>query len=223
MTRLSEQQLQAVKDKASSAHNKLVRKAKKKVAEEQGQGAFFAVLFQLAAQCIEDDVEGFCDLAETIFDEIEAHGKEPQLSEDWLKEVTGEKDTFNFSTENLVSDLVSPPRSKRRKKKLSQDEKERLRQQVEAAIIDDDSPRDLHQALAVAHGENVEHWIKTIQKVLENEGGTAEFWMLREKTGLKPAELFLGVLLGQEHWFIAQDKFYGTITVGTRRKKSKLR
>ena len=44
------------------------------------------------------------------------------LDGDWLGEVTGDRDTFNFSTENLVSDLVSPPRKKRRQKQLSQEE-----------------------------------------------------------------------------------------------------
>ena len=219
MTRLSKQQLQALKEKAAEFQKRLVQVAKKKVPDGTNQGAFFATLFQMAAECIEDDVEGFCDLAEQSFEEIEAHGQESQLSEDWLAEVTGEKDSFYFSTENLVSDLVSPLKRKRWKKQLSEDEIERIKNEIENAIVEeDDSPCDLHQALAVAHGENVEHWIETIKKALEHEDRTLEFWTLREKTELKPAELFLSVLLGQEHWFITQDKFYGTIAVGARRK-----
>ena len=218
MGRLTQQQLEKVQEKAALVHQRLIQVAKKKVPDGTNQGAFFATLFQMAAQCIEDDVEGFCDLAETIFEEIEAHGHEPQLSEDWLAEVKGEKDNFYFSTDNLVSDLVSPPRRKRRKKQLSDDEIEQIKHDIEAAIIDDDSPRDLHQALAVAHGENVEHWIKTIQKALENEGGMAEFWQLHNITRLSPVELFLGLLLGQGNWGISQDDGFGkaiTVTLYT--------
>ncbi|MEL6855537.1 MAG: hypothetical protein AAFO83_10585, partial [Cyanobacteria bacterium J06607_13] len=137
MTRLSPQQLEQVKNRAQLVHKRLMHLAKRKVPQGANQGAFFATLFHLAALGIEEDVEGFCDRAEQAFEEIEAHGQEPQLDEDWLKEVTGEKDTFNFSTENLVSDLVTLPRRKRKKRGLSQEEKERIRGEIEDAIVDD--------------------------------------------------------------------------------------
>ena len=219
MTRLSKQQLQALKEKAAEFQKRLVQVAKKKVPDGTNQGAFFATLFQMAAECIEDDVEGFCDLAETIFEEIEAHGQEPQLSEDWLAEITGEKDNFYFSTDNLVSDLVTKPRRKRRKKQLSDDEIEQIKHDIEAAIIDDDSPRDLHQALAVAHGENVEEWIRTINQALEkSDSRSLDFWMLQKMTGLESAELLLGLLLGQEHWMIEQRDFYDEVLIKRKKK-----
>ena len=222
MTRLSEQQLQALKDRAALFQKRLVQVAKRKVPQEgTNQGAFFAVLFQLAAAGIEDDVEGFCDLAEQIFEEIEAHGQEPLLSEDWLSEVTGEKDNFYFSTENLVSDLISPQRKKRHKKVLTEQERERLRQEVEAAVIDNE-PLDVEQALTVAHGENVEGWIMTIEKAfIESQDSILEFWDLRKKTGLQAAELFLGLLLGQEHWILGQDTFYDKVLVERKKGKRK--
>ena len=214
MTRLTQQQLEKVQEKAALVHQRLVQVAKRKVPQEgTNQGAFFAVLFQLAAQCIEDDVEGFCDLAETMFEEIEAHGQEPQLSEDWLAEITGEKDNFYFSTENLVSDLVSPPKRKRRKKQLSEDEKERLRQEIENAIIDDAPHQSFEQALATAHGEDPQMWIETIQKALETTQGKATFLALRKHTRLSDGELLLGLLLGQDNWIFRQDRFYGQLSI----------
>lgn len=213
MTRLSPQQLERVQKKAALVHQRLVQGAKKKVPQGANQGAFFAILFHLAALGIEDDVESFCDRAEATFEEIEAHGQEPTIDIDWLKEVTGEKDTFNFSTENLVSDLVTLPRRKRRKRGLSEEEKEKLAAQVEAAIIDD-LPMGVEQALAVAHGEDVQGWIEKILMALnENHSGTLEFWMLRDRTGLQPAELLLGLLLGQENWTIRQNGFYEMVWV----------
>lgn len=213
MSRLSEQQLEKVQEKAALVHQRLVQVAKKKVPQGMtNQGAFFAVLFQMAAECIEEDVEEFCDRADEIFEEIEAHGQEPQLSEDWLKEVTGEKDNFYFSTDNLVSDLVSPPRKKRRKKQLSEEEIERIKNEIENAIIDD-TPQNYEQAIAVAHGEDPQQWIESIQKALETAEGKATFWALHENTGLSAGELLLGLLLGQKHWAFRQDKFYGTATI----------
>ena len=222
MGRLSEQQLQALKDKAAEFQKRLVQVAKKKVPDGTNQGAFFATLFQMAAECIEDDVEGFCDLAETIFEEIEAHGHEPQLSEDWLAEVTGEKDNFYFSTENLVSDLVSPPKRKRRKKQLNEDEKERLRQEIEAAIIDDKPHQSFEQALATAHGEDPQMWIETIQKALETTQGKATFLALRKHTRLSAGELLLGLLLGQDNWVFSQDEFYGQVSIEEEGGKRKI-
>lgn len=138
--------VRTVKDKALSAHDKLVRTAQKRSADQQG--AFFTALFHLAAEAFEDDVKHLCERAEQAFKEIEAHEHVPQMNKDWLKGVTGEKDNFySVSTGKLMSDLVTTPRRKRRKKRLSDDEIKRIKNDIEAAIIDDDSPRDLHQAL----------------------------------------------------------------------------
>lgn len=137
--------LRTVKDKALSAHDRLVRTAQKRSADQQG--AFFTALFHLAAEAIKDDVKQFCDRAKATLEKVEAHGHEPQVDKDWLKEVTGEKDNFYFSTEKLMSDLVTTPRRKRRKKRLSDDEIKRIKNDIEAAIIDDDLPQDFHQDL----------------------------------------------------------------------------
>lgn len=214
MGRLSEQQLEKVQEKAALVHQRLVQVAKKKVPQEgTNQGAFFAVLFQLAAQCIEDDVEGFCDRAEAAFEEIEAHDQEPQLSEDWLSEVTGEKDNFYFSTDNLVSDLVSPPRRKRRKKQLSQEEKEKLRQEIENVIVNETDELNFGQAISVAHSEDSHDWIEKILVALRKETGTADFWTLRKITKLSVGKLLLRLLLYQENWSTKQNSFYGKVTV----------
>ena len=166
------------------------------------------------AEAIEEDVDGFCDRAEMAFEEIEAYGQELGLDTDWLGEVVGDRDNFYFSTDNLVSDLVSPPRRKRQKKELSEEEHERLRAEVEAAIIDEqDEGQSFEQALAVAHGENVEEWIITINQALRKEGGQADFWQLWKGTKLQPVELFLGLLLGQQHWNVRQFEFYGTVNI----------
>jgi len=66
-----------------------------------------------------------------------------------------------------VSDLVTPPRRKRKKKILSQEEQERIRQEIEDAIIDEqEEGQSFEQALAVAHAENVQDWISTINRPL---------------------------------------------------------
>ena len=218
MTRLSPQQLEQVQIRAEQFQKKLVLRAKGRGDSRSTEGSvFFATLFRLAAETIEDDVESFCDLAERLFEEIEAHGQEPQLDGDWLGEIVGDRDTFNFSTDNLVSDLVSLPRKKRRQKVLSQDEQDRLRKEVENAILDEGEEQNLQQALAVAHGENVNDWIEKIRMALqESESGVLEFWTIRRKAGLIPAELLLGILLGQHHWIIEQRVFYGEVLVRMR-------
>lgn len=207
MSRLNQQQLEAVKEKASSAHNKLVSTARKKVPDGTNQGAFFATLFQLAAECIEDDVEGFCDRADEIFEEIEAHGQEPQLSEDWLKEVTGEKDNFYFSTDNLVSDLVTLPSGNRGKGRRREEPDEAL---VVKAV--EDAIESVEEAIAVSHSENVQGWVDRIKRAIQ-DGNSIEFWTLQHITQLSPSALLLGLLLGQEYWFIRQHDFYGDVTV----------
>ncbi|NJM97791.1 MAG: hypothetical protein HC800_12105 [Phormidesmis sp. RL_2_1] len=214
MGRLSQQQLEALQEKALAFHRRLVTTAKQRVTDEEGQAAFFAALFQLAAVCIEGDVDRFCDRADEVFEEIEAVGQEPMLDIDWLAEVTGDQDNFYFSTDTLVSDLVPLPRRKRRQHLLSHDEIDRLKKEIEQAIIEDDGPLNLQQALAGAHSENVQHWIDAIKNALEKEGGKTDFWLLHNITQLPPVELFLGVLLGYDYWSIRQDDGFGkTITV----------
>ena len=116
MSRLSEQQMELARKRASEIQVNLVEKARGRVPHGADEGVFFAALFHLAGETIELDVDGFCEKADEVFEKIEAHGQEPTLDTDWLGEIVGDRDTFNFSTENLVSELVSAPRRKRRKK-----------------------------------------------------------------------------------------------------------
>lgn len=221
-SRLSSEQLERVQKRAKAFQQRLVLRARGKVTQGGVEGGvFFAELFRLAAEVIETDVETFCDLAEATFEEIEAFGQEPLLDDDWLGEVTGDKDNFYFSTENLVSDLVSPIRKGRRQKQLCQEEQDRLRQEVENAIIDEaetETGQDYEQAISVAHGENVQDWVDRIKTALDNsDSGTLDFWVIRNRTGLRPAELFLGLLLGHDNWHIKQDAFYGLVSVHSAR------
>lgn len=214
MSRLSPEQVEQAQIRAAEFQDALIEKAQRCSDGGSAEGsAFFAALFHLAAELIEGDVDGFCDRAEAAFEEIEAYGQEPSIDTDWLGEVVGDRDTFNFSTDNLVSDLVTLPKRKRRKKKqLSQEEKDRITAQVEAAIIDE-KPQDYEQAIAVAHGEDPKDWIIKIIKALKKEKGNAEFWSLKKMTKLSSGELLLGLLIGQENWTIRQQEFYGIVTV----------
>jgi len=219
-SRLSDEQKKVVQGRAISWRQTVGALSRERAREkgergEEGEKAFFPEVFRVASELIERDASSFCDRAEEVFDEIEAHGQEPSLDGDWLGEVTGERDSFYFSTENLVSDLVSTPKRKRRKKQLSKEEQDRLRAEVEAAIIDEarEEGQSFEQAIAVAHAENVEEWIEKINKALHKLGGKADFWQLRTLTKLQPVELLLGLLLGQQHWSIRQIEFYGTVTI----------
>ena len=214
MSRLTEQQLQAVKDKAAQFQNRLINQARAQVTQHgMEKGAFFNLLFHLAGELIEGDVDSFCALAETVFEEIEAYGQDPLLDADWLAEVTGEKDNFYFSTDNLVSDLVTLPKRKRRVKILSDEEQERLRREVENAIIDEPEPQNLEQALAVAHAEDPQLWILAIKRTLHTLGGKTDFYTLRLQANLSAGELFLGLLLGQQHWKLSQTSFYNAVFI----------
>ena len=214
MSRLSEQQMELARKRASEFQEKLVEKARGRVPHGADEGVFFAALFHLAGETIELDVDGFCEKADEVFEKIEAHGQEPTLDTDWLGEIVGDRDTFNFSTENLVSELVSAPRRKRRKKQLSYEERERIRQEIKDAIIDDKGEgQSFEQAIAVAHGEDVQGWIEDINRALRKEGGQADFWILWERTKLQPVELLLGLLLGQQYWNVRQTEFYGTVNI----------
>ena len=178
-------------------------------------------MFRIAASLIEEDVEGFCDRAEAAFEEIEAFGQEPTLDDDWLDELTGERDNFYFSTDNLVQVPGSlPPGNRGKGRKLKQPDEAMVVKALEDAI---DS---LEDALSISHSENVEQWVENIMHALllhdrnqnqehdEKQGARGlEFWHLQHITQLKPSALFLGLLLGHEHWKIRQDSFYGNVMV----------
>jgi len=224
-SRLSPEQLELVQKRAISFQKMLVLRDRGRGDGTSTEGGvFFAELFRLAGEAIKNDVETFCDHADEVFEEIEAFGQEPVLDGDWLGEVTGDRDTFNFSTDNLVSDLFSPPRKGGRKKELSDEERGRFQAEVEAAIIDDQNEgQSFEQALAVAHREDVQAWIEKIgSNLLNSESRILDFWTLHKRTGLLPAELFLGLLLGQRHWEIGQSEFYGKVTVEMRGKNGQI-
>ena len=183
---------------------------------EESEKAFFPEVFRIASELIERDASSFCDRAEEVFEEIEAHGQEPQLDDDWIDQLTGENDSFYFSTESLVRELEPLPGRKRGRKPLSDLEVQRLTREIENAIIDDEyeTTQSFEQALAVAHGENVQDWINSIKHALsDSENREIEFWRLQQLTRLRPTELFLGLLLGQEHWTMRQQDFYGQLFV----------
>ena len=168
--------------------------------------AFYPELFRLAAERIEKDVDAFCDRASAIFDEIDAFGQEPTLDDDWLDELTGQKDCFYFSTDALLSELPPLPGKKRGRKPQPPSEIEVV-QAVQRAV------EKAEDALAVAHHENPNDWIHRIHKALENNQGTATFAQLQNDTGLSPGALFLGLLLGHENWQMRQTQFYGPVIV----------
>ena len=224
--RLSDEQKKRVQGQAISfkkrvvaiAHQNTQRKGQvNRGRSEEGQRAFFPEVFRIASELIEHDTGEFCDRAEEVFEEIEAFGQEPELDDDWIDELTGENDGFYFSTDSLVRELEPLPGMKRRRKALSNDEVERITREVSNAIIDDDENKTVQsfkQTLAVAHAENVDDWINTIRKALENSRNeTMEFWRLQQLTHLRPAELFLGLLLGQQNWELAQPESYGQVNV----------
>ncbi|PZO51159.1 MAG: hypothetical protein DCF15_15105 [Phormidesmis priestleyi] len=71
----------------------------------------------------------------------------------------------------------------------------------------------MEEAISVAHQEDPTRWIQRIHAALECEHGSATFGKLREKTGLSPGALFLGLLLGHERWQFTQKTFYGEVLV----------
>ena len=226
--RLSDQQKKVVQGRAISWRQKVVAIALQnsqrmgqvnRGTSEEGQRAFFPEVFRIASELIEQDTGEFCDRAEMVFEEIEAHGQEPELDDDWVDELTGENDNFYFSTDNLVQEREKLPGLKRGRKSLTDDEVERITRDVENAIIDDDEGQSFEQALAVAHAENVQDWIEAIRRALDDSGsGELDFWGLQQLTRLRPAELFLGLLLGQQNWELGQPEFYGQINVCQKEK-----
>ena len=182
--------------------------------EQESQGKGFAEVFRLAALKIEADVEGFCDRAQEVFDEIEAFGQEPQIDEDWLQEVTDKTDNFYFSTESLTQETPKLPSRRGRKKKEQADE------QVVAAAVEE-AVQSLEEALNVSHSEDVQSWIQkvviSLRSIKEQHNGI-NFWQLQKITKLQPTALWLALLLGSQHWTIeqAEDEFYRDVTVKTR-------
>ena len=204
--RLSEQQLAAAVEKATRWRRAVEDRVR---AEGIGEKAFFSEVFRIAGEGIEADVDGFCDRAQDVFEEIEAHGQEPQLDDDWLGEITGEKDNFYFSTDSIVSDAEKLPGRKRGRKQKLPDE-----QQVVKAV--EEAIASVEDALRVSHHENPHDWIQRISMALEHNHSTMGFWKLREVTRLSTGALFLGLLLGQEEWTLQQQEFYGEVVVRLR-------
>ena len=200
--RLSEAQQKRAQQKAARFRQRVER-------ESKGKG--FAEVFRLAALRIEADVDGFCDRAQEVFDEIEAFGQEPEIDEEWLKEVTGETNSFYFSTESLIQEAPKLPSRRERKKKEQVDERV-----VVAAV--EEAVQSLEDALNVSHSEDVQSWIQQVVTSLrsrEKQHNGISFWQLQKITRLQPTALWLALLLGGQHWTIeqAKDEFYKDITV----------
>ena len=180
--------------------------------ERESQGRGFAEVFRLAALRIEEDVDGFCDRAQEVFEEIEAFGQEPQIDEGWLKEITGETDNFYFSTESLTQEAPKLPGWRGRKKKAQVDE-----QVVVAAVKE--AVQSLEDALNVSHSEDVQSWIKKKwrPRYSRYRSKTTElvFWQLQEITELQPTALWLALLLGGQHWSLEQteNEFYKDVII----------
>ena len=68
--------MERAQKKASEFQERLVNKARTRGPQGADEGSFFAALFRLAAETIEEDVDEFCDRAEAAFEEIEAFGQE---------------------------------------------------------------------------------------------------------------------------------------------------
>ena len=205
--RSSDARHQNARDRAQLFQQHMLATAHQK-SRGQEQVNFFPELFRLAAEAIETDVNEFCDRAETIFEEIEAFGQEPDLDTAWLYEITGEKDSFFFSTDSLVSELPPLPGKTRGRKPKPPDESTVI-QAVQKAVQE----AEAQDVLAIAHLENPADWILRISNALEENGGSSDFAQLKQVTHLSPGALFLGLLLGQERWLLSQNQFYGTLTV----------
>lgn len=181
--------------------------------EQQSRAKGFAEAFRIASIQIEADVDRFCDRAQEIFDEIEAFGQEPQLDDDWLSEVTGEKDNFYFSTESLVQDTPKLPSQRGRPRKIQPDERD-------VVLAVEEAVQSLEEALNVSHSEDVKTWVQKVSNALQknHQCSGINFWHLQNMTKLQPAALWLTLLLGHQHWIIEQDKddFYGSVTIKTK-------
>jgi hypothetical protein len=69
---------------------------------------------------------------------------------------------------------------------------EEVRAEVIAAIHDE----VLESPFALAHDEDIGGWSARIEDCLVECGGSMGFWSIVEVTGLKPVEIWLGLLLG---------------------------
>lgn len=203
-SRLHEEQLATLRYRAEQFHKQIVK---------QGKAKGFSEIFRLAALRIEADVDSFYELAEELFEEIEAYGKEPKLDEDWLYEVTGERDTFYFSTENLLTEPLPIDRGRgQQHKESTAEEKAEVVEEVEQAV------QSFEEAIGVSHSEDVERWIEKIAIALRKKNNRKqermEFWQLQQETQLSASALFLGLLLGHTHWSIHQEEgFYSKVFV----------
>ena len=166
---------------------------------ESVNGAMFAI----CAELITRKTDKFCENAEDEFDSIEAHGQEPELDDDWLDELTGEKDNFYFSTDSIEQGLPPLPRRKRCKQPDGELD------EVQMAAVVEEAVQSFEQAMAVSHVEKPQEWIEMIKRSLAENGGEANFWVLQSCTGLSPGALFLGLLLGQQNWITTQIDFEG--------------
>ena len=220
-SKLSDQQKKGVQERAISWRQKVVAIALQNIqrkgqvnrgTSEEGQRAVFPEVFRIASELIEQDTGEFCDRAEMVFEEIEAHGQEPELDDDWIDELTGENDNFYFSTDSLEKQRNTLPGLKRGRKSKAPDEQAVVKAVQEAV-------QSFEEALAVSHVEQPQIWISTIKRALEKERGTADFDRLKRMTQLSTGALFLGLLLGQENWELSQDCFYGQVTVTVGEKK----
>ncbi|EDX82593.1 hypothetical protein S7335_1309 [Synechococcus sp. PCC 7335] len=109
-TRLNAQQWQQAQAKAQRFRAQLIA-----LSHKNNPHNFYLVLFAIAASRIQADTDAFCGFAEQVFEEIEAYGQEPTLDESWMAELTGDKDTFYFSTQSLVTQPIPLPRQQRQK------------------------------------------------------------------------------------------------------------
>ena len=211
-TNLSPERKQQAHEKAERFRDEVTAKAL-----EYDRQNFFIALFAIAAERIAQDADDFCARAEGIFEEIEAFGQEPQLDSNWLAEVTGEKDTFYFSIDSLVTEVDPLPRSARQRAAIAPDE--------DAVVLAvEDAIQSAEDAIAVAHAENSRDWIGRITAVLRDQiqGSAITFPLLLRSTQLSPIELWLGLLLGHEHWSMRQSCFYGEISVSLRASEKAL-
>ena len=139
------------------------------ISQERANGqegnAFFPEVFRIAGELIEKDTGEFCERAEEVFQEIEAHGQEPQLDDDWIDVLTGENDNFYFSTDSLGKERETLPGLKRGRKAKGPDE-EAVVKAVQEAV------QSFEDALAVSHVEQPQMWISSIKRALDKEGET---------------------------------------------------
>ncbi|MGC1306644.1 MAG: hypothetical protein WA885_05400 [Phormidesmis sp.] len=210
--RLSEERVRHLQERAVRFRQLVNWVARKQVEDHQFE-SLNGAMFAICAELIQRKTDRFCEKAEDEFDTIEAYGSEPELDDDWLDELTGEKDSFYFSTDSIEKGLPPLPRRARGKKPEADLDEGQMAEVVEKAV------QSFEQAMAVSHGEQPQEWIEKIKGAISDKGGEAEFWGLQTSTGLSPGALFLGLLLGHENWTPTQldfqdiPSFYGSFSV----------